>query len=58
VDDNKSLKQNLSTGAEETATAQLCVIVSGNGNVFPKFTRVLILGVYLACVRQWLLQRL
>jgi ATP-dependent RNA helicase DBP3 len=43
VDDNRSLKKNLSTGAEETAVvrgtaeAQLCVTVSGNGSADPKF---------------------
>ncbi|KAH9555785.1 hypothetical protein CY35_08G134400 [Sphagnum magellanicum] len=43
VDDNRSLKKNLNTGAEETAVvrgtaeAQLCVTVSGNGSADPKF---------------------
>jgi hypothetical protein len=37
VDDNRSLKKNLSTRAKETAEAQLCVTVFGNGSANPKF---------------------
>jgi hypothetical protein len=37
VNDNMSLKKNLSTKAEETTKVQLCVMVFSNGNVDPKF---------------------